>query len=373
MNGLAPAVKLAGSAPNARDLYRAHTLDVPVDHFHNDTRYAPHTSAVFPLRYWFDARHLRPGGPVFLLAGGETSGEDRLPFLQKGILSQLAAATGGLAVVLEHRYYGGSWPVANLTTESLRFLSTDQALADAAYFARNVRFPGLEVKGHDSDLTAPETAWIAYGGSYAGAFVAFLRKLYPETFWGAISSSGVTEAIEDYWEYFEAARLFAPEGCALATQKMTNVVDKILLGSDDIGKRELLGVFGLGNLSHHADFASLLSRGIAGLQDTNWDPEVSSPQFGEYCANVTSGDVLYPETVALNATVQELLVAGGYKKEAGALGVQMLNFIGYVNATQVSGCNRTHDECFTNYNETFYTQDDISQEWRAWPYQVCTE
>ena len=53
-------------------------------------------------------RHYKTGGPVFVLDGGETSGEDRLPFLDTGILDILAEATGGLSIVLEHRYYGAS-------------------------------------------------------------------------------------------------------------------------------------------------------------------------------------------------------------------------------------------------------------------------
>lgn len=41
---------------------------------------------------------------MFLLDGGETSGEDRLPFLEKGILEILSNATGGLSIVIEHRW-----------------------------------------------------------------------------------------------------------------------------------------------------------------------------------------------------------------------------------------------------------------------------
>lgn len=91
----------------------------------------------------------------------------RLPYLQKGILGQLAQATNGIGVVLEHRYYGTSFPTPDLSTENLRFLTTDQALADTAYFAEHVVFEGLE----DCELTAPNVPYIAYGGSYAGAFV----------------------------------------------------------------------------------------------------------------------------------------------------------------------------------------------------------
>jgi len=213
-------------------LYPAHNLSVPIDHFHNESMYEPHSDGKFNLRYWFvlfgasssqlvtgtdsqdmsqgsgalvtryaclrayepssksntdseicgrfDATYYKEGGPVIVLESGETSGVGRLPYLQKGILHQLAEATNGIGVVLEHRYYGTSFPTRDLSTENLRFLTTRQALADTAYFAQNVVFEGLEGK----NLTAPNTAYIAYGGSYAGAFVAFLRTTYPDVYFG---------------------------------------------------------------------------------------------------------------------------------------------------------------------------------------------
>ncbi|KAK0703085.1 serine carboxypeptidase S28-domain-containing protein [Lasiosphaeria miniovina] len=357
-------------------LYPVRTLQVPVDHFHNDSRYKPHSDATFALRYWFDASHYKKGGPVIVLQGGETDGAGRLPFLQKGIVAQLAQATGGLGVILEHRYYGESFPVPDLSTANLRFLTTDQALADMAYFARHVVFPGLE----HLNLTAPKTPYIAYGGSYAGAFVAFLRKLYPDVYWGAVSSSGVTEAVYDYWEYYEAARLFGPPACVAATQKLTDVIDKLALGkprdTDDGVVQRLKEAFGLGNVTRTDDFANALSFGIAGLQSTNWDPTQSDPSFGLYCANVSSTAELYPDAPAgLEAEVRDLIsTAGGYGGELDTLTAQMLNYIGYVNATMVGGCRSAdQDICFTNFNATFYRQDDIKQTWRAWPYQFCTE
>lgn len=161
-------------------LYPAYNISVPIDHFHNESMYEPHSAGTFPLRYFFDTTYYKSGGPVIVLESGEDDATDRLPYLQKGIAHQLAEATNGIAVVLEHRYYGTSFPTPDLSTENLRFLTTQQALADTAFFARNVVFEGLE----DQKLTAPHTAYIAYGGSYAGAFVAFLRKTYPDTYFG---------------------------------------------------------------------------------------------------------------------------------------------------------------------------------------------
>lgn len=55
-------------------LYPTHNLSVPIDHFHNVSKYAPHSDGTFPLRYWFDASHYKQGGPVIVLSGGETNG-----------------------------------------------------------------------------------------------------------------------------------------------------------------------------------------------------------------------------------------------------------------------------------------------------------
>ena len=82
--------------------FPAETFTQPLDHFHNST------DATFPQRFWVNSRHYkpRPGAPVIVIDGGETNGEDRLPFLDTGIADILARATGGVGVVLEHRYYG---------------------------------------------------------------------------------------------------------------------------------------------------------------------------------------------------------------------------------------------------------------------------
>lgn len=54
------------------------------------------------------------------------------------------------------RYYGKSYVTSDLSTDNLRFLDTKQSLADAANFARNVKFPGLE----GVDLSPSKTPWI---------------------------------------------------------------------------------------------------------------------------------------------------------------------------------------------------------------------
>lgn len=42
----------------------------------------------------------------------------------------------------------------------------------------------------------------------------------------------MTKAIYDFWEYYEPVREYGPPDCILATQKLINVVDNILLGKN---------------------------------------------------------------------------------------------------------------------------------------------
>lgn len=277
---------------------------------------------------------------------------------------------GGIGVILEHRYYGTSVPVDDLSTENLRFLTTEQALADTEYFAKYAKFEGVG----DADLSPEATPWIAYGGSYAGAFAAFLRILYPDVFWGGISSSGVPTAIWDYWEYFEAARIHGPPTCVEITQKVTDVVDQILLNEENSKYvQKLKDIFGLGNLTHNDDFANTISRGISSLQGLNWDPTVSNNAFFDYCANISDTSSLYSDTEKHREAVEKLLTVAGYAEELDDLVNRTLNYIGWVDLTTVSHCKQNQDECFSAHDSEFYTQDDISQTWRLWIYQVCTE
>lgn len=271
---------------------------------------------------------------------------------------------------MEHRYYGTSFPTDDLSTENLRFLTTEQALADTAYFAKNVKFPGLD----NCTLNAPDTAWIAYGGSYAGAFVAFLRTQYPDVFYGAISSSGVTEAIYEYWQYYVPIIEYGPQDCIYTTQTFVKAIDNILLGKSTSAVTQLKSAFGLQNLTHNSDFGNVIANGVTGWQSRNWDPAVNSPTFDQYCGNVTTDSVIYPnKTSGLESTVKDIFSEAGVESNSTLVN-RMLNYIGYIRTGWVDRCKGSQDSCFSNLNATFYEQDDISQwSWRSWAYQYCDQ
>ncbi|KAI9150222.1 serine carboxypeptidase s28 [Paramyrothecium foliicola] len=350
----------------------SYNISVPVDHFHNESRYEPHSDESYNLRYWADASHYRPGGPVIVLSAGEFSSVQRLPYLEHGIVSILTKATGGIGVVLEHRYYGTSFPVPDLSVENMRFLTTEQALADTAYFARNVQFAGLE----HFNLTAPDTPYIIYGGSYAGAFAALTRKIYPDVYWGGISSSGVTAAIEDYWQYFEAHRLFAPAGCAHANQRIIQVVDSALFNDDKDQARRLKQLFGLEELDN-PDFAETIALGLYMMQSSNWDPQEDVYEFGQFCAAITSEALLFSSTAHLLPEVKKIVKLAGVEEAKDTLAYNLLNFIGWTKSITIREMKTTCrgksvKQCFSRDGQI--DSIDLSIGWlRSWSYQTCTE
>lgn len=285
-------------------------------------------NGTFCQRYWVDASSYTPGGPVYLLDGGEISGEYRLPFLEKGILDILSNATGGLSIVLEHRYYGESVPVSSFSTDDLRFLNNAEALEDSAYFIENFKLPSslsnniLPFELEETAFHPNNTPWIYYGGSYAGARAAHMRVQYPNLVWGAIASSAVTHAQIDFPQYYDPIQEYGPPACISTLQRAIIFIDNMLDHPRATGFPQLLkGLFGLGALEDD-DFADVISSPLGYWQEKNWDP----------AENV------------------------------------------------VSKCPRTPGEPDSDIENCFSTKDpekfrvtDLSQTWRLWLFQVCTQ
>lgn len=83
-----------------------------------------------------------------------------------------------------------------MSTENLMYLSSEQALADLAYFIANM---------NDKYNLNANQKWIAFGGSYSGSLAAWLREKYPHLVYGAVSSSGPLLAKADFTGKFESS------------------------------------------------------------------------------------------------------------------------------------------------------------------------
>ena len=94
-------------------------------------------------------------------------------------------------------------------------------------------------------------------GSYAGARSAHMKVVYPDLVYGAIASSGVTYATVEDWQYYDIIRQFAPSDCIKQIETTVYEVDELLSGSKTV--QPIQALFGLGNLTHVQDFASLIN------------------------------------------------------------------------------------------------------------------
>ncbi|KAJ7213797.1 peptidase S28 [Mycena rebaudengoi] len=338
------------SSPTVTPIAKRQTTSFPVFNFTQPLDHFTNTGFTWNQRYFVNSRHYKPGGPVIVLDGGETSVTARLPFLDTGIVDILANATNGLGVILEHRYYGVSVPVKNFTTDSLRWLNNEQAAADSANFMTNVKFAGIP-----EDLTAPHTPWIYYGGSYAGARSAHMKVLYPDIVFGSIASSGVTEAAISNWGYYDIIRRAAPANCSAQFITAVKEVDNLLSNPETNSK--VKSFFGMPGLTLEADLTSFFAGPLGAWQSKNWDPAVNSNSFSNNCAAMGN-----PSNAKID-TFQGITVSNA-----------TWNLATIVNKTS-SRCPKTStsDECFGTLNDTDLQRTDLSQTWRLWQFQVCTQ
>ncbi|KAF0981827.1 hypothetical protein FDP41_011688 [Naegleria fowleri] len=139
----------------------------------------------FPQRYlvcdqFVGSGGIKPNTPVFLYTGNEG---DIVNFYENtGLIFDIAPQFKALIIFIEHRYYGVSnpfGPVDSFKPDKIKWLTSEQALADYAYFI-------TETFGLDEKRTTPV---IAFGGSYGGMLSAWIRFKYPHIVDGAIAAS----------------------------------------------------------------------------------------------------------------------------------------------------------------------------------------
>ncbi|KAK4544242.1 hypothetical protein LTR36_004452 [Oleoguttula mirabilis] len=343
-----------------------------IDHFQNSSRYVPHTNATFKQRYFFDDSYYKAGGPVFLYIGGETSGEDRFSNLETGIIQILMQATNGLGIILENRYYGESYPYGSSTTDELRFLTTEQTIADNAYFAQHATFPGV-----NATLTAPGTPWILYGGSLAGAQTAFSLKTYGGAngvLWGGIASSGTTKAKLAYVEWYDPIQKYGPQDCVASINAIVEKIDHVFETGNATAIRQMKAVFGLEALTNNGDFAMTIAFPLGGpmnyptntWQELNWHPAYSSDDFWLFCTNVTDLDA--PE----NITQVDYALA---QYTDGEPWINLGKYANYIKQYLIPICDGApidSIECFGTQNQTYFSDPSNSGD-RSYLYSTCTE
>ncbi len=85
-----------------------------------------------------------------------------------------------------------------------------------------------------------------------------MRVLYPDLVYGAIASSGVVYATVSDWQYMDIIRQFAPANCVKQLEVAVEEFDDLLEKSNTT-RQAIKTLYGLPNVTHDADVASLIS------------------------------------------------------------------------------------------------------------------
>lgn len=148
------------------------------------------------------------------------------------------------------------------STEDLKYLSIDQALADLAHFVREITA--------DKELNATGGV-IVIGGSYSATMAAWFRQKYPHLVNGAWASSGPLQAKVNYIEYMETVgkslRTVGGEECYQNVEEIFEAIDSLIEDEDEDTLKSLFNIcdgFNVTNINDVYNFVSSIKNIFAG-------------------------------------------------------------------------------------------------------------
>lgn len=138
----------------------------------------------------------------------------------------MAEQFGGAIFALEHRFYGKSRPFDDLSTEHLKYLSSEQALHDLALFIASL--DKISSVSHNSLSKV-----IVVGGSYPGNLSAWFRLQFPHLAFGSWASSAPVHAKSDYFEYDQIVGKQLGTKCGTPIQIVNRFLEQLFIDQDD--------------------------------------------------------------------------------------------------------------------------------------------
>lgn len=324
-------------------------VSVPVDQWFTQRldHFDPQNSNTFSQRYQVNATFYKPGGPVFVLLGGEGPANAIWIAIDTAIMLY-AERFGAMVVQVEHRFYGKTKPTADTSDNSLRYLSSEQALADVAMFITSLKMQ-----------TPPGTKFITFGGSYSGALSAWFRIKYPHLVVGAVATSAPVLAKLNFLEYHEVvaaslASSAAGPACVTAIAQATAELQGLTKSS--AGQQQIVKDFKLcqDSLTQQTDimnFFSSVASNFDGVVQYNKDNRAFEggpvpPTIDDVCRIVTGGPDAYQQYIAFN----------NFMLEAANQSCFDINYANMVSTLR----NTSWDS-------------DAAQGGRQWTYQTCVE
>nr|XP_006627603.1 PREDICTED: thymus-specific serine protease [Lepisosteus oculatus] len=325
-------------AASGRPLVTEGRLEQPLDHFDRQN------NRTYLQRYFVNEQFWkRRTGPVFLYIGGEAAISEFS--VQGGHHVSMAQDHGALLVSLEHRFYGQSIPADGMETPTLRYLSSQQALADLVSFQQNIT--------SRYELT-PRNTWICFGGSYPGSLSAWLRGKFPHLVYGAVASSAPVRAQLDFTGY-------------------NKVVAKSLANPAVGGSDRCLSAVREG---FSAVESALASRNVTAVsRDFSCCSAVSEPEDQRELlyslADIAMGAVQYDQEGAPLGVAQLCRIMAGNSSGADSYTRLAQLAKAYLERTAKPCLETSHQQSVAELRDTTLRPSGVGE--RQWYYQTCTE
>ncbi|KAI8322677.1 hypothetical protein GQ54DRAFT_339191 [Martensiomyces pterosporus] len=320
----ATAISNAAAPPSSASYW----LSQPVDHFGlNNTRWMQ--------QYLVNATFYKQGGPVYVTTPGESPVSAF--YTDSTHLSSLAQRTNGLVVAIEHRFYGKSNPMPDLSGPSLKYMTIENVLEDFASFVRVAKSNPSQV----FPVPVSNNSRVVFvGASYAGNVAAWMRAKYTGLVSGAWASSAVVYGRLNNYQFDQNFGKHLEElGCGCRFSQAVKDLDDILLSNNATAVSDVQRKFGLPPLSAR-DFAGLVS-GMATANANDPVTSASDPMQANICSYFTDDRSPLDSYAAV--------VVGAIKQQ------QLTPEILYVMGNTSLGIN-------------YYALDQIP---RVWYYQEC--
>ena len=126
---------------------KAEWFEQTLDHFN------PTDDRTWKQRYFVNDSFYEPGGPDFIMIGGEAK-SNPVWMVEPGLTwLNYAKKHKAIRFLLEHRFYGESHPTQDLNVTNLVYLTSDQALADLATFITGTHIAHVHCRGLVTDLS----------------------------------------------------------------------------------------------------------------------------------------------------------------------------------------------------------------------------
>lgn len=171
----------------------------------------------------------REGGPIFVHVGGDF--EIGTFWIEHGHFFDIAMDLNGIIFAFETRFFGQNRPTGDTSTGNLRFLTSEQILADMAQLIDHIK---------REDPRLADAKVVLAGPQLGGNLATWFRVKYPHYVDGIWSSSSFVEARLNFREYFEAIgddlRELGSDNCFRRTWRAFRTMENLVAG----GRAEVL-------------------------------------------------------------------------------------------------------------------------------------